>query len=386
MPDNAIQTPCGSALRPFASPDECRRAEALPRIEVGPVPLSDMELLSSGAYHPVRSFLGRADYQSILQNMRLADGSPWPLPIQLPVSREHALLAERHEELGLCGPDGVLYGTLRPRDVFEYDPIAEANAVYLTADAAHPGVARLLSQPRVYVSGPVTMLRRPPLKAAPEYRLEPGEVRAELARRGWQRIVGFQTRNPVHRAHEYILKAALEICDGLLLHPLVGETKNDDVPADVRMESYRRLIESYFPASRVLLSVFPGAMRYAGPREAVFHALVRRNYGCTHFIVGRDHAGVGKFYGPYDAQRIFSQFSPNELGITPLFFEHSFYCTRCCSMASLKTCPHDEAHRLTLSGTMVRDMLARGEIPPAEYTRPEVAEVLIQAARKACRC
>lgn len=366
--------------RSAPDPEEVRRAEALPSIHVSSVCLSDLELLHTGAYQPVQSFLGSHDYHCILENMRLADGRLWPLPVQLAVRLDEVGVVARHREVGLRGPDGVLYGTLEPQEVFEYDPLIEAQAVYLTKDPAHPGVARLLRQPVTYAAGPARLLRKPAGPISESLRLEPAEVRREMARRGWRRVVGFQTRNPVHRAHEYILKCALEMCDGLLLHPLVGETKSDDVPAEVRMESYHRLLESYFPPSRVLLSVFPGAMRYAGPREAVFHALVRRNYGCTHFIVGRDHAGVGNYYGPYDAQRIFERLSPQELGITPIFFEHTFYCSRCQSIASQKTCPHGSEHRLTLSGTMVRDMLARGERPPAEFTRPEVADVLLRAA------
>ncbi|OUM92511.1 MAG: sulfate adenylyltransferase, partial [Firmicutes bacterium ZCTH02-B6] len=356
------------------------RAREWPVLAVDRRTLSDVFCLATGVYSPLTGFMTRHDYWRVLDEMRLASGLVWSLPIVLPVSPEIAASWREGQWVALSDQWGEPIAALRVEDRFLRDPVDEARRVFGTVDPRHPGVARLLQEPRVLVGGEVWLLNRPVLcEVEAQCVLDPKLTRAAFAERGWRRVVGFQTRNPIHRAHEYILKCALEVVDGLLLHPLVGETKADDVPADVRLQSYRVLVDTYFPVERVLLAGFPAAMRYAGPREAVFHALCRKNYGCTHFIVGRDHAGVGNFYGTYDAQRIFERFAPGELGITPLFFEHAFYCRRCEGMATAHTCPHGPEARVTLSGTAVRDMLRRGEAPPPEFTRREVATVLMQA-------
>ncbi|OGO49587.1 MAG: sulfate adenylyltransferase [Chloroflexi bacterium RBG_16_68_14] len=354
------------------------RARSLPVLRLGSWALSDLELIAVGGFSPLEGFMTSHHYRSVVAEMHLPEGLPWSLPITLSASREEAASLREGQQVALADASGEPLAVLELEERFEYDKEAEAQAVFRTTDEAHPGVAALYAQGEVLLGGRVTLFRRPPAAFA-EHRLTPTQTRAAFAERGWRTVVGFQTRNPIHRAHEYIQKCALEIVDGLLLHPLVGETKGDDIPAEVRMHCYQVLLDGYYPKDRVLLSVLPAAMRYAGPREAIFHALVRKNYGCSHFIVGRDHAGVGSYYGTYDAQKIFDEFTPEELAVTPLFFEHTFYCRACQSMVSSKTCPHDADQRLVFSGTRVREMLAAGEAPPPEFTRPEVAKVLIEA-------
>jgi ATP sulfurylase len=356
------------------------RATTLPSIHLDARTGADVELIATGAFSPLDGFARKADYTCIVREMRLASGVLFSIPITLVVPREQARTLREGREAALTTDTGPV-GVIAVDELYEVDRATEAKEVYGTSEAKHPGVAYLLANDGIAVGGRITLARRTISRRFPAHHRDPGDVRAWIAERGWRRTVAFQTRNPIHRAHEYLLKTALEIADGLVVHPLVGETKEDDVPADVRMRCYEALLARYFPPSRTLLSVFPFAMRYAGPREAVLHAIARQNYGFSHFIVGRDHAGVGSYYGTYDAQRIFETLREDDLRITPLFFEHSFFCRACGGVASPKTCPHDEAERLTLSGTRVRELLRAGKGLPPEFSRPEVATILGEAYR-----
>ena len=387
MPDHQTIAPHGGTLVDLLVPREQRdrartEADHLPKLVVSERELSDLEMLAVGALSPLTGFVDEADYLSVLDTMHLSNGLAWSIPVTLSLTDEDVKRIGAGTSVALLPAEGALpLAIVDVAEVFKRDREKEALAVFGTEDLEHPGVRALHDAGDFCLAGEVRALALPGHDDFVRYRLMPAQTRAEFADRGWRTVVGFQTRNPIHRAHEYIQKCALELVDGLLVHPLVGATKGDDVPADVRMRCYEALFEGYYPKDRAMVSVFPAAMRYAGPKEAIWHAICRKNYGCTHFIVGRDHAGVGSYYGTYDAQRIFESFEPGELGITPLMFEHSFWCNACEGMASPKTCPHGEDTRVSLSGTKVREMLRAGERPPIEFSRPEVAEILIDAMR-----
>ena len=382
---DAIPAHGGTLVNRIASPEQKQefltKADSLPRVELDERAVSDLEMIAIGGFSPLTGFMNQADYKRVVSEMRLANGVAWSIPITLSVDEKVANPFKKGDLIRLDNPKGEFIGVLEFSEKYEYDKKAEAINVYRTDEDKHPGVKVVYNQGAVNIAGDVWLLERKENPLFPKYQIDPAESRKMFREQGWKTIVGFQTRNPIHRAHEYIQKCALETVDGLFLHPLVGATKSDDIPADVRMRCYEILLENYYPDDRVILAINPAAMRYAGPREAIFHALVRKNYGCTHFIVGRDHAGVGDYYGTYDAQQIFDEFEPGELGIIPMKFEHAFYCTRTKQMATAKTSPSKKEERIHLSGTKVREMLRRGESPPAEFSRPEVAAELVRAMR-----
>lgn len=355
------------------------KAESLPRVQLSDRSISDLQMIAIGALSPLKGFMNEADYRSVVKQMRLSNGLPWSVPITLSVAEAVADTLTEGTLVRLDTPAGEFAGILELAEKYRYSKEEEALNVYRTDDLKHPGVQVVDQSGPVNLAGEVWLLERELDVRFPQYQIDPAKSRILFKEKGWKTIVGFQTRNPIHRAHEYIQKCALETVDGLFLHPLVGTTKDDDIPADVRMRCYEILLEKYYPKERVILAINPAAMRYAGPREAIFHALIRKNYGCTHFIVGRDHAGVGDYYGTYDAQHIFDEFEPGELGIVPMKFEHAFYCTLTEQMATTKTSPSTPEQRVHLSGTKVREMLRAGKLPPPQFSRPEVAAELAKA-------
>ncbi|HEY9817487.1 MAG TPA: sulfate adenylyltransferase [Candidatus Obscuribacterales bacterium] len=375
----------GVLINRIATPEQRQsflaQADALPRVTLDERATSDLVMIAIGGFSPLDGFMNQADYLSVVVDMHLASGLPWAVPVTLSVSEEVAAPLSEGSMIRLDDASGRFIGVMELSEKYHYDKQKEAINVYRTDEDKHPGVKVVYDQGDVNLAGPIWLLEREAHPQFPAYQIDPAESRRLFKERGWSTVVGFQTRNPIHRAHEYIQKCALETVDGLFLHPLVGATKSDDIPADVRMRCYEIMMERYFPTDRVILAINPSAMRYAGPREAIFHALIRKNYGCTHFIVGRDHAGVGDYYGTYDAQHIFDEFDPEALGIVPMKFEHAFYCTRTQSMATTKTSPSAPDERVHLSGTKVRQLLRSGELPPPEFSRPEVAAELARAMK-----
>jgi sulfate adenylyltransferase len=379
--------PHGSMLVERYLPEEERQrtletVHSLQRLTLSERNLADLECIATGVYSPLKGFIGEQDYYAIVNEMRLSNGLAWSIPVSLQVQEAEAAQYKLDGDIVLAHPNGSLLAVMTITSKYQPDQQREAEQVYKTTAEAHPGVKALLAEGTVYLGGPITQIYPTPYSDFLEFRLTPRVTRQMFEARQWYEIAAFQTRNPIHRAHEYITKIALEVVDGLFLNPLVGATKSDDIPADVRMQCYQVLLEKYYPKNRVVLGVFPAAMRYAGPREAIMHAIARQNYGCSYFIVGRDHAGVGDYYGTYDAQYIFDEFTSSELNITPLKFEHAFYCTRNQAMATDKTSPSTPEERIHLSGTKVRQMLRNGQTPPPEFTRPEVAEILATSMRE----
>ncbi len=352
-----------------------------PRISATFRQLSDLFLLSEGGYQPVKRFLPAAEVSHVAEKMHLTTGEPWSIPIVFPISTEKAAELSNAERVILMDGETPA-GALHIEDVFEIDKAQYAHNIFRTEDSAHPGVNWLQGAGEYSLAGEVETFPDWTFAIPGGLPFSPGAVRAAVEEKGWKKVVGFQTRNPIHRAHEFVTKIALETADGLVIHPLLGETKADDTPAEVRLACYHALIDNYYSPDHTLLAGFPAWMRYAGPREAIFHAQVRKNYGITHFIVGRDHAGVGDYYGPFDAQEIFSEFGRDELGIEPLFFDFVHYCKACGGMTSPKSCPHDKENYVHLSGTAVRAMLKEGKLPPPEFTRPEVAKILVEASSR----
>ena len=375
----------GKLVNRLLSPEEAaelkRKAGSVPSITLNAREVSDLKMISTGAFSPLEGFLTSDDYSSVVTGARLANGTVWTIPVTLSTSIDIADGLRTGQEIALKAEDGSVVGSMALEDKYTCDKRVEAREVFRTEDEAHPGVANVYARGDALLGGKVRVVAQQPIDVYRHTERTPAETRAVFEEKGWKTIVAFQTRNPIHRAHEYIMKCALELVEGLMVHPLVGETKAGDTSAAVRMRCYRVLLDNYYPADRTLLSVFPAFMRYAGPREAVFHALCRKNYGATHFIVGRDHAGVGDYYGTYDAQHIFDEFRPEEIGIAPMKFEHSFFCTECGNMGTAKTCPHGADAHVFLSGTKVREMLMEGIRPPEEFTRAEVADILIEEAR-----
>ncbi|MGD8534238.1 MAG: sulfate adenylyltransferase [Candidatus Aminicenantes bacterium] len=359
--------------------EEREKAKRFPSIRLTSRETSDLIMMAMGAFSPLEGFMGKDDYTRVVEKRHMADGTLWPVPITLSVSKEQAGSLPIDSEIALVDEESdELMGSMKVTEKFTYDKNLEAKRVFRTEDEAHPGVAKLQAQKEFLLAGPVKAFSEGPYpRLYGKHFGRPAETRKIFEERGWSTVAAFQTRNPIHRSHEYCTKIALEVCDGILIHPLVGKLKTDDIPAEIRMKCYEVLMKNYYPQDGVVLKVYPMEMRYAGPREAILHAIFRQNYGCSHLIVGRDHAGVGDYYGPFDAQKIFDEIDEDELHLKPLKIDWTFWCSKCDGMASMKTCPHDKQDRVLISGTDLRKMMAAGQMPPKEFSRPEVIKILI---------
>ena len=376
--------PHGGQLKPLILDgeelaEERERTKALPVIRLTSRETSDLIMMAIGAFSPLEGFMGKEDYEGVVDNMHMVDGTLWPVPITLAVTEEQADSLPMNSDVALVDDESdELMGMMKVVEKYTYDKLHEAKNVFRTQDEAHPGVAKLMAQKEVLLAGPIKAFNEGPYpKLYGKFYGRPEETRNIFEERGWKTVAAFQTRNPMHRSHEYCTKIALEVSDGILIHPLVGKLKADDIPAEVRMKCYEVLMENYYPQDRVVLKVYPMEMRYGGPREAILHAIFRQNYGCSHLIVGRDHAGVGDYYGPFDAHKIFDDLNEGELHLKPLKIDWTFWCYKCDGMASMKTCPHGKDDRMLISGTQLRKLLAEGQMPPKEFSRPEVIKILM---------
>ncbi len=350
------------------------RSARLPRLVVDSELVSDVENIATGIYSPLEGFLGQGDFRSVLAGMRLRSDIPWTVPIVLDTDRETASRLKTGEEVLLAAEDGLPVGLLHLEEKYEYDKGETAEKVFGTRDPAHPGVAKVLGMKDVLLAGPVDLIEAVPTPFD-RYKLTPKETRVLFEAKGWRTVVGFQTRNTPHIGHEYVQKAALTFTDGLFINPVIGRKKKGDFKDEVILSSYEELIRHYYLKERTAMAILQMEMRYAGPREAIHHAILRKNFGCTHIIIGRDHAGVGSYYSPFAAQDIFEAFP--DLGITPMFFRSFSYCKKCGSVVNEKICPHPPVDHIQFSGTKIRDLLVKGECPPAELMRPEVADVIM---------
>ncbi|MBT3254137.1 MAG: sulfate adenylyltransferase [Candidatus Marinimicrobia bacterium] len=376
--------PHGGKLLPILVSDKTEksrildRAEGLKSVVLNSKSESDVIMLATGAYSPLTGFMGSDDYLGVINDLRLSDGLLWPIPVTLPVAKHIAGALEPGEEISLVSLDSnQIMAVMTISEIYSYNKEVEAEKVFATTDLTHPGVVKLYEQGDIYLAGSLKVLSEGGYPETFHEFARPADTRALFEEKGWSTIAAFQTRNPIHRSHEYLTKVALELCDGLLIHPVVGKLKEGDIPADIRMECYQVMMENYYNPARTALKVYPIEMMYAGPREAILHAIIRQNFGCSHMIIGRDHAGVGDFYGAFEAQEIFETLKPDDLYLTPINMDWTFWCYKCESIVSAKTCPHDQNDHLMISGTKLREMLDKGHRPPREFSRPEVIDILI---------